>query len=222
MITAVETQTKSGAGASSRSAILRAATEEFALKGYAGARTEGIAHAAGVKHTLLFYHFKTKEQLYSAVLDTVFSEWSERVSPALDEKTSPKQRLIAYINSFFDYVVDFPFAPRLVQQEQLYERNLGLTHLHDLTEHYTHAVHGKLVGLLRKGISSGEFRNLDVEHCAHSITALIIFYFTGNLATQFLGGAEPYSPPQMMARRKAVVDFVTAAIFKPGGVARKT
>jgi TetR/AcrR family transcriptional regulator len=218
MVIAVEAPTKIGAETSSRSAIMRAATEEFALKGYAGARTEGIAHAAGVKHALLFYHFKTKEQLYSAVLDTVFSEWSERVSRALDEKTSPKRRLLAYINSFFDFVAEFPFAPRLVQQEQLCERTVGSTHLHDLAERYTHSVHGKLVALLRTGISSGEFRNLDIEHCAHSITALIIFYFTGNLAIQFLGGAEPYSSPQMAARRKAVVDFVTAAIFKHGGV----
>ena len=74
MVAVVEKPIKSSAEPASRLAILRAATEEFALKGYAGARTEGIARAAGVNHGLLFYHFKTKEQLYSEVLEDIFSE----------------------------------------------------------------------------------------------------------------------------------------------------
>jgi len=205
----VKTPTKSSAETSSRSAILRAATEEFALKGYAGARTDGIAHAAGVKHTLLFYHFKRKEQLYGAVLETVFSDWAERVSRALDERATPKQRLLVYINAYFDFVAEFPFAPRLVQQEQLRQRTVGSEHLHRLAERYIRPVHRKLVELLREGISSGEFRDLDIEHCVHSLSAL---------TAQLLGVVEPCSPPHIAARREAVLDFISAALFAPGYV----
>jgi TetR/AcrR family transcriptional regulator len=214
----VETAAKSSAETSSRSAILRAATEEFALKGYAGARTDGIAHAAGVKHTLLFYHFKRKEQLYGAVLETVFSDWAERVSRALDERATPKQRLLVFINAYFDFVAEFPFAPRLVQQEQLRQRTVGSEHLHRLAERYIRPVHRKLLELLREGISSGEFRDLDIEHCVHSLSALIIFYFTSDLTAQLLGVVDPCSPPHIAARREAVLDFVSAALFAPGYV----
>jgi len=213
-----ETPAKSSAGTSSRSAILKAATEEFALKGYAGARTDGIAHAAGVKHTLLFYHFKRKEQLYGAVLETVFSDWAERVSRALEERATPMQRLLVFINAYFDFVAEFPFAPRLVQQEQLRQRTVGSEHLHRLAERYIRPVHGKLLELLREGISSGEFRDLDIEHCVHSLSALIIFYFTSDLTAQLLGVVDPCSPPHIAARREAVLDFVSAALFAPGYV----
>ena len=178
---------KSSAETSSRSAILRAATEEFALKGYAGARTDGIARAAGVKHTLLFYHFKKKEQLYGVVLETVFSEWAERVSRALDERAAPKQRLLLFVNTYFDFFAEFPFAPRLVQQEQLRQRTVGSEHLRRLAERYIQPVYSKLVALLKEGISSGEFRDLNIEHCIHSLSALIIFYFTSDLTAHLLG-----------------------------------
>ncbi len=91
MVAVVAKSIRSNPEPASRLAILRAATEEFALKGYAGARTEGIARAAGVNHTLLFYHFKTKEQLYREVLEEIFSAWFERVSGALDREASARE-----------------------------------------------------------------------------------------------------------------------------------
>ena len=56
----------------SRAAILKAAVREFAEEGVAGARTEAIAHSAGVNKALLYYYFKDKEALYRAVLEQVF------------------------------------------------------------------------------------------------------------------------------------------------------
>jgi AcrR family transcriptional regulator len=46
-----------------RLAIVKSATKGFALKGYAGARTEGVARAAGVNLAVFFYHNKTKAAL---------------------------------------------------------------------------------------------------------------------------------------------------------------
>lgn len=212
MVAVVEKR-KSGVEPASRTAILRAATEEFALKGYAGARTEGIAQAAAVNHTLLFYHFKTKEQLYSAVLERVFSGWAERVSCALDQKASPKQRLIAYVNAYFDFIAEFSLAPKLVQQEQLRQCRAGSEHLHRMAQRYIRPVHRKLGTVLRQGISNGEFRDLDIEHCVHSISALIVFYFTSNLAMEFSESVELSPRPHIEARRKAVLDFVSKALF---------
>jgi TetR/AcrR family transcriptional regulator len=53
--------------ATTKKKILAAARKEFASKGYAGARVEGIARRAGVSKQLLAHHFKTKERLYSEV-----------------------------------------------------------------------------------------------------------------------------------------------------------
>jgi hypothetical protein len=47
---------------------------------------------------------------------------------------------------------------------------------------------------------------------------LIIFYFTSDLTAQLLGVVDPCSPPHIAARREAVLDFVSAALFAPGYV----
>jgi AcrR family transcriptional regulator len=59
MTAVMEKSTTRNAEPASRRAFLAAAAEEFARAGFAGARTESIAHGACVKHTLLFYHFKS-------------------------------------------------------------------------------------------------------------------------------------------------------------------
>ncbi len=74
----------------SREAILNAAVREFAQEGVAGARTDEIAHAAGVNKALLYYYFKDKEGLYGAVLDFTFTGLREqRVS---DSRLRPERR----------------------------------------------------------------------------------------------------------------------------------
>jgi TetR/AcrR family transcriptional regulator len=183
------------------------------ISGYAGARTEGIARAAGVNHTLVFYHFKTKKQLYHEVLGEIFSEWFERVSRALDRKTPTRERLLAYVDSYFDFIAEYPLAPKLVQQEQLRQGSQGSEHLRRMAEPYIRPVQRKLATLLREGISSGEFRDLDVEHCIHSISALVVFYFTNNLAVESLEGVDLCPQRRIKARRKAVLDFVSKALF---------
>ncbi|MGB8064144.1 MAG: TetR/AcrR family transcriptional regulator [Candidatus Sulfotelmatobacter sp.] len=223
MIAVVEKPIKSSAEPASRLAILRAATEEFALKGYAGARTEGIARAAGVNHTLLFYHFKTKEQLYSEVLEDIFSAWFERVSGALDRKASAQERMLAYVNSYFDFIAESPLAPKLVQQEQLRQCSASSEHLRRMVEPYIRPVQRKLMALLKEGISTKEFHDLDIEHCIHSLSALVVFYFTNNLAVESLEGVDLCPRRRIEARRKAVLDFVSKALFTTvdGGESRK-
>jgi TetR/AcrR family transcriptional regulator len=49
--------------------ILRVAISLFARKGFRGTTTKEIAHAAGVSEAIIFRHFATKEELYSAILD---------------------------------------------------------------------------------------------------------------------------------------------------------
>ena len=52
--------------------IIDAALNLFAKKGFAGTRTREIAEAAGISETLIFQHFKTKEELYRSALAYFF------------------------------------------------------------------------------------------------------------------------------------------------------
>src|SRR2546426_9518724 len=49
--------------------ILRVAMSLFSQRGFRGTTTKEIALAAGVAEAMVFRHFATKEELYSAILD---------------------------------------------------------------------------------------------------------------------------------------------------------
>jgi TetR/AcrR family transcriptional regulator len=56
-------------GEDRRLQILRVAMRLFSQRGFRGTTTKEIAVAAGVSEAMVFRHFATKEELYSAILD---------------------------------------------------------------------------------------------------------------------------------------------------------
>src|SRR5579864_793644 len=99
----------------SRAAILRAAAAEFAEHGVAGARTDAIARQAKVNKALLYYYFKDKETLYDAVLDNAFSGLKTTVFRVLDSDLPPREKLLAYVGAYFDFVAANQIYPKLMQ-----------------------------------------------------------------------------------------------------------
>src|SRR5256712_10387319 len=58
--------------------ILRVAMSLFSQRGFRGTTTKEIALAAGVSEAMVFRHFATKEELYSAILDQKACAGDER------------------------------------------------------------------------------------------------------------------------------------------------
>jgi len=65
------------ADGSRRTAILAAARLEFGAHGYAGARIERIAGAAGVNKQLLFHYFDSKDGLYVAAVSALLADFQQ-------------------------------------------------------------------------------------------------------------------------------------------------
>jgi TetR/AcrR family transcriptional regulator len=70
-------------GDRTRAALLDAALEEFAAKGFAGARVRDIAARAGVSKDLVAYHFGGKDGLYLAVQEAWLRREDGFADPAL-------------------------------------------------------------------------------------------------------------------------------------------
>src|SRR5258706_10093359 len=72
--------------------IVATAEQIFAEQGLAGARMDEIARAAKVNKALLYYYFRSKEELHRFVLQTLLSQLRRRVDP---QDASPRERLTA-------------------------------------------------------------------------------------------------------------------------------
>ncbi|SRR5260221_5601811 len=195
-----------------RSRIFDAALKEFAINGLAGARTDAIAKAAGVNIALLFYYFKSKEELYFAILDEMFSRWNSTLLTPLESRGTPEQRILKYVETYFDHVAVSIWKPRLVQQELM--RCKHSPAIRRLLKKYGKPVHECVIKVLREGIANGSFRaELDAENFFYSITGIVAQYFSNSSAIQEISGKDPLSPERVQARRRAVLDVITAALL---------
>src|SRR5271165_3697185 len=108
----------------SRAAILQAAATEFAEHGIAGARTDAIARAAKVNKALLYYYFQDKETLYGAVLDHAFTGMRASVFRVLDSDLPPREKILAYVGAYFDFIASSQIYPKLMQREMMRAREV--------------------------------------------------------------------------------------------------
>lgn len=196
-----------------RTAILDAATREFAHEGVAGARIDQIARAAGVNKALLYYYYRDKEALYGAVLDRVFSGLVERLGRVLDQALAPREKILAYAGTHFDYIAASPFYPRLVMSEMMRTGRRGSPHIVRLVTRYLRPLQGRLVEVFREGIARGDFRPVDAQHFVLSMVAMNVFYFSSAIFLRTLIGGDPLAPARVAARRAAVLDTLAAALF---------
>jgi TetR/AcrR family transcriptional regulator len=199
----------------SRAAILQAAVREFAREGIAGARTDAIARAAKVNKALLYYYFKDKEALYGAVLDQVFAGLMAYVGEVLSRDLPPRKKIIAYAGAHFDYVASHPLYPRIVQGEMMGAGRGRANHLERIVKQYFRPLFGRVAKVLEAGRANGEFRPVDPLHFVPSMIAVIVFYFTNAPAMRLMTGKDPMSPERVAARRAAVLDLISAALFRP-------
>jgi TetR/AcrR family transcriptional regulator len=198
----------------SRAAILQAAAHEFAEFGIAGARTDAIAREAGVNKALLYYYFKDKETLYSAVLDEAFSGLKETVFRVLESDLPPREKVMAYVGAYFDFVASNQMYPRLMQREMMRAREDPSPHLDRIIKNYFQPIFARVAELLRKGMAEGEFRQINPAHFVPSMVAMVVFYFSGAPVMQKIVGFNPLTPERIAERRAAVLDFISAALFR--------
>jgi TetR/AcrR family transcriptional regulator len=107
---------KTRVGEANAGRILDAALSVFARLGFAGARVDQIADAAGMSKANLLYYFRSKEQLYLAVLKRTLEMWLEPLRE-LDAGRDPEAALGHYIARKLDYSRFHPEASRLFAME---------------------------------------------------------------------------------------------------------
>jgi TetR/AcrR family transcriptional regulator len=198
----------------SRAAILRAAAHEFAAHGVAGARTDTIAREARVNKALLYYYFKNKERLYGAVLDDAFSGLKTAVFQVLDSELPPREKIMAYAGAYFDFIASNQLYPRLMQREMMRAREGQSAHIEKVIKTYIQPIFARVSEVLREGIAKGEFRPVNPVHFVPSIVAMIVFYFSSAPMMQKIVGFNLLTQERIAERRAAVLDFISAALFR--------
>jgi TetR/AcrR family transcriptional regulator len=204
---------RSTGAARNRSKILRAAIHEFSERGLAGARTDSIAHSAGVNKALLYYYFKSKNGLYTAAIAEVGTRVMESAMAALDAGDSPGEGLLRSVLNHFDRLLTEHEFQSLMQQEMVRFRR-GESETISLL---VHSVFGpllkKMEQVARTGIRTGELCAVDWLQIIYAALGANIFYFLSAPMMRLLLSFEPFEAARLRARRKAAIEFLGSALF---------
>jgi AcrR family transcriptional regulator len=166
-----------------RDEIVRAGLKVFAEKGFAGATMDDIALELEATKGLLYYHFKTKEDLLREIL--------------------ARNELTAGFETILDGLADLPLEAALARFGErltaLFEANRQLTrflHVHSLLSGSEAAIiyrrvfaalYGRLAELLERFKARGAIRaELDTFGLAHVVASVLL----SDIAQRFVFGAE--------------------------------
>ncbi|GAA3439403.1 TetR/AcrR family transcriptional regulator [Kutzneria kofuensis] len=102
-----------------RAQLLAAAQDVFVANGYHAAAMDEIAERAGVSKPVLYQHFPGKLELYLALLESHVDALVAAVRGAMESTTDNKQRVVAAVSAFYDFVDNEGQAYRMVFESDL-------------------------------------------------------------------------------------------------------
>lgn len=97
-----------------RSRLLEAATREFAERGYSASTMEGIGAAAGVTKGGVYFHFRSKDELFFAALDHWRSSLRDLLQPA-EAGGRGAEDLRRFLQDYLRFHLEAPEVNRLLR-----------------------------------------------------------------------------------------------------------
>lgn len=206
--------TGSDRSAETRGKILDAAVQEFSANGLAGARMDQIAHVAGVNKALLYYHFDSKDNLYSAALEMIATKTRDATMATFLRDASPGERVLRSALNHFDRILAQTEFQSLMQQEmmRLHKGESGAMDL--LIKRVFAPMLVMYQSMVREGIASGELIETDWLQIHLASLGTNVFYFMSSHLWQQLLPYDPFAPEVLAERRRMIVTFLGLAIFR--------
>lgn len=184
-----------------RAAVLAAAEQEFARRGFNATRLEDVAAVVNLKRATLFYHFRDKQALYDAVVANAFGALTARLTEVFSADDEPIiTRMESAVAAWVDTVTSRPTLARLI-----------LRHAAEADEHGPHAIFpaaGHFVelawGLFEEARARGECKPLhdDPFHTASAVIGATVFYVAALAPLAPSSNFKPALTPDQVAAHK--------------------
>lgn len=164
-----------------RTSIVEAAIRVFARKGLEKGKIADVAEEAGIGKGTVYEYFTSKEEIFSAIEMSVMGEMMEQFERLMTGSLSPSKRIQLIMEEGTDVIFSMGDAVLIITE--LWAQN-ARGHWHGLEEsslvNMYDRFRDRIKSLLREGISTGEFRRMNVDG-----VATLILAFMDGLVWQF-------------------------------------
>ena len=192
---------------SRKEAILEAATQLFAQRGFSATSTSAIAKEAGVAEGLIFHHFKTKEGILFRILEKMTEYYLSGSRSRIQNCRTGLEAVKAYINFHFEFSVEHSDALAVLVRSLPF----SITQAGDSFKVMKHGVNS-VISLwetcINQGKRDGTIRDVPTKETAHLLRGMLI----GVSRLQILGTIEV---PDL---KSYIIEFCVSAM---GGTAEE-
>ncbi len=154
--------------------ITEAALAAFAEKGYAATRVDEVAKRAGVSKGLLYLYFKTKEDLFKAVIRSFLSPRIDALISNIEETELSAEEFLR--GPFLAFARSLPRSPakilvRLMIAEGPKHPDLIAWYWDNVVSRALAALHS----LIERGVDNGEFRESALNEFPQLLVTPVLF-----------------------------------------------
>ena len=207
-------------GERTRQNIIEIATDEFANKGFSGARIDEIAARMNTSKRMIYYYYRDKEGLFIAVLEEAYRRIRAIEATLNLDHLEPEAAIRALVGFTFDYQNANEDFIRLVMVENIHKG------VHLAKSRVIQAMNVSVInairGIYRRGLASGVFRpTIDAIDLHMTISALCFFSVANRSTFSQIFKCDMQSPEALARRRAIVIDTVTRYVGWPENPARR-
>jgi AcrR family transcriptional regulator len=187
-----------------RQQILDAAMICFARKGYHPSSMDDIAAELPFSKALIYYYFKTKRDIFLAILD----DWTEKSTSAWTAMLSPEDSITAQLCKGLEYgiklIVQFKTLARV--EFEFYAETSRDDEVRQAIQNLFARFHVEFKSLLDAGIANGEFRPLNTD----ALSAVLFGAYEG-LAMQAIVDTDTLDWPAIL---ESLIDMLMQGIAR--------
>ncbi len=194
-------------GERTRREILTAAMQEFAAKGFSGARVDAIAANTSTTKPMIYYHFGSKERLYAAVMEEAYGGVRSTEQGLHLADLPPAAAMRRLVEATFDYHAEHPDYVRLISVENI-EKGRHIAGRPSLVERNAIAL-DTVSDVLERGERDGSFRpGISPWHLHFMISALCFMRVSNRYSMRAVFEKDLWDKEDVPAQRQMVVETV--------------
>ena len=198
-----------------RARIVRAAIDEFAARGFKGASMDAIADRTDTTRALINYYFGSKEKVYLAVLEHVYSE-IRQAEGLLDldhlDPTAAIRRIVEF--TFTYYLEHEGFVRLVVAENQARGRHFRKS---KTMRSLNRPIIERLAGVIARGQADGSFRaDAHPVEVHMAIAALGLFNVTNQYTFGAIFQCDMGATGDVRRRRELVAEVVLGYLTNKG------
>ena len=189
--------------ADKRDAILRAAIETFAARGFFNAQVADVARTAGVAAGTVYLYFRGKDDLLISIFERTMKEAIDAGRRSLEGRAQPLDRLREIARLHLDRLgrdrnLAVVFQVELRQSTKFMER-FSATYLREY------------LGIIRDVIAEGQAKGVFRKQINPTLAAKMLFGALDEMATNWILSRRKYS---LVAETDAVIDLFVGGLGK--------